>query len=89
MQNGTCPSCGGAEVYAARNGLGLGEGGGDKVAIRPHIEPGFRGVAPRHVSDGVWTYLCAGCGLVEVRVHDPAAVDFARQRWLRVQAPPG
>jgi predicted nucleic-acid-binding Zn-ribbon protein len=84
MQNGTCPTCGGTEVYAARNGLGIGESS-DKVAIRPHMEPGFRGMVQRHVSDGVWSYTCASCGLTEIRVHDPAAIDFIRQRWIRVQ----
>lgn len=86
MRTGTCTSCGGTEVYAAKNGLGLGEG--TKIAIRPQVEPGFRGVVSRHVTEDVWTYTCAGCGLTEIRVHDPAAIEFIRQRWVRV-TPPG
>lgn len=86
MRSGTCTSCGGSEVYAARNGLSLGEGA--KVQIRPQLEPGFRGVMPRHVTDDVWVYVCAACGSTETYVHDPAAIEFIRQRWVRVQ-PPG
>lgn len=82
MRSGTCPKCSGTEVYAARNGLGLGEGA--KVQVRPHLETGFRGVAPRHVTDDVWVYVCAGCGFSETYVHDPAAIAFVRQRWVRV-----
>lgn len=85
MRDGTCPSCSGTEVYAARNGLGLG--GGHRVGIRPHIEPGFRGAVVPHQTEDVWSYTCGTCGLTELRVHDPAALDFIRQRWVRV-APP-
>ena len=85
MHDGTCPSCRGTEVYAARNGLDLGEG--LRVGLRPHVEPGFRGAFALHQTDGVWTYTCATCGLTELRVHDPTALDFIRQRWVRVQPP--
>lgn len=83
MRTGTCPKCAGTEVYAARNGLGSGEHA--KVTIRPMLEPGFRGIAPRHVSDDVWVYTCAACGYTETYVHDEAAVAFIRQHWVRVQ----
>jgi predicted nucleic-acid-binding Zn-ribbon protein len=83
MRTGTCPKCAGTEVYAARNGLSLGEGA--KVQIRQQMDPGFRGMAARHVTDDVWVYACAACGYTETYVHDPAAIEFIRQRWVRIQ----
>ena len=87
MHDGTCPSCQGTEVYAARNGLALGEN--VRVGLRPHIDKGFRGAIRTHLTDDVWTYACASCGLVELRIHDPVATEFVRQRWVRVQPQPG
>lgn len=86
MQDGTCSSCGSGEVYAARNGLGFGDA--SNVAIRAHMEDGFRGSLPRHLTKDLWTYCCAGCGLVEVRVHDPGAIEFVCRSWVRVAPTP-
>lgn len=86
MREGTCPSCGGTEVYAARNGVALGEHA--TVGLRPDLAPGFRGAVRLHPSEQFWAYLCAACGLVEFHLHDEAAVAFARQNWARIPTPP-
>lgn len=84
MRNGHCPSCGGTEIYAARNGLGFGDA--TYVHLRPQLPEGFRGAAIPHCTNEVWAYLCAGCGLVEHRLHDDAAAEWVKQNWVRVQA---
>ncbi|HEX7135310.1 MAG TPA: hypothetical protein VF228_22235 [Iamia sp.] len=86
MRSGTCPKCAGTEVYAARNGLSIGQH--YKVGLRAHIEPGFRGTMVPHQTNDLWTYICATCGFSETYLHDEAAMAFVRQRWVRVQ-PPG
>lgn len=86
MRNGTCTRCGGTEVYAAADAFWLG--GGTQAALEAHIEPGFRGVRARQVTDGLWQYLCAACGYLEFYVIDHAAIDFARRAWLRVPRTP-
>lgn len=87
MRNGTCPSCGGTEIYAARNGFGFGDGAW--VGIRPQLTDDFRGAAPVHRTRDVWSYLCGACGLTEHRLHDPAALEFIKANWTRVEpAPP-
>ncbi len=85
MRSGTCPKCSGTEVFAARNGLGLGDG--YRVGIRPNLEPDFRGAARPHLTSDVWAYVCAGCGYTETYVHDAAAIDFIRRTWVAVQPP--
>ena len=82
MNEGVCPSCQGTEIYAARNGIDLGEFGA--VGIRPHLELGFRGAAGLHQSHDFWAYLCADCGLVEFRLHEATGLDFVRKNWMRV-----
>jgi ribosomal protein S27AE len=82
MRDGKCPKCGSAEVYASRNGLGVGEG--FKVGLRPHIEPGFRGMLVPHQTDGLWQFLCGRCGYVEMYLLDDQALAFVRERWVRV-----
>jgi hypothetical protein len=84
MHEGVCPSCTGTEIYAARNGVALGEN--LYVGLRPHLEPGFRGAVRLHQSDQIWSYVCATCGLMEQRLHDPAAVEFIRATWVRVKS---
>lgn len=83
MRDGTCPGCGGTEIYAARNGLSIGEG--TYANIRPHLDPDFRGAAVPYRSNELWAYLCAACGLTEHRLHDPAALEFVRANWTRVE----
>ena len=82
MRDGACRSCGGQEIYAARNATEPGD-----PHLRAHIEPGFRGMRPQTRVE-VWNYLCATCGLLETYLLDPAAIDFARQAWIRVLPPP-
>ena len=86
MRSGNCPSCGGTEIYAARNGVALGEFA--SVGLRPHREPGFTGAVRPYPSDHFWSYLCAACGLVEFRLHDEAGVEFVRQNWARIPHAP-
>jgi hypothetical protein len=81
MRDGSCPRCHGAEIYAARNALD------SDLALRAHIEPGFRGMRPQ-VRVEPWTYVCAACGLLETYVLDPEPLAFVRQAWLRVPPPP-
>jgi len=85
MRNGICPRCGTSEVYAARNALAIGDT--TEVALHQHIEPGFRGMRPRIRTDG-WSFLCAGCGLLELYALDGSAREFVRQTWLRVPVAP-
>lgn len=86
MREGTCPSCGGTEIYAARNGVALGEFA--TVGLRPNLDPGFRGAVRPYASDQFWAYLCAACGLVEFHLHDEGGVEFVRQNWARIPVQP-
>ena len=86
MRRGTCPKCDGSEVYASRNGLGLGSG--SRVGLRPHIEPGFRGMLVPHQTEDVWHYACAACGYVETYVIGEQALAFVRQSWAPVPVVP-
>jgi predicted nucleic-acid-binding Zn-ribbon protein len=82
MDEGTCPSCGGTEIYASRNGIVVGET--YLVALRRNVPLDFRGSAQNHQTDGFWAYVCAACGLIEYRLLDVAAIDWVRQNWSRV-----
>ena len=82
MRDGVCPKCGGDEVYGSANGLAIGAS--TQAAIHAHIEAGFRGMRPRQPTDGLYQYVCAGCGHLELYLLDPAAIDFARRNWVRV-----
>jgi predicted RNA-binding Zn-ribbon protein involved in translation (DUF1610 family) len=82
MRSGVCPKCGGEEIYGAANGLAVG--GSTQAAIHAHIEPGFRGMRPRQMTDGLYQYVCAGCGYLEQYLLDAGAIDFARRNWVRV-----
>ena len=88
MRDGTCARCGGDEVYAAANGLAIG--GSTQAAVHQHIEPGFRGMRARTMTDGLWQFVCASCGHVEMFLLDEQAIAFIRQGWIRVapQPPP-
>jgi predicted nucleic-acid-binding Zn-ribbon protein len=83
MRDGTCPNCSGTEVYAARNGMHE-----HLVHIRPHLEPSFRGAVRPHPTQDLWQYVCVACGYVETYLHDGDALEFVRQRWMRVTPPP-
>lgn len=87
VRTGKCGECGGTEIYAAANGLGIGAAG-TEASLHAHIEPGFRGVRPRQMTYGVWQYLCATCGHLQFHVIDGAGIDFARRTWLRVPVQP-
>lgn len=86
MRSGTCPKCQANQVHAARNGLGLGRGA--KAGLRPHIDPGFRGIAAPHDTDDVWTFACTRCGYVETYVLGAEALAFIRSAWPPVPATP-
>jgi hypothetical protein len=84
MHEGVCPSCQGTEIYAARDGVDIGEFGA--VGLRPNLDLNFRGAVALHQTHHLWAYLCSACGLVEFRLHDPTAVEFVKQHWVRVTA---
>jgi hypothetical protein len=79
-------------VYASRNGLGIGIGigigRGSQVGLRPHIEPGFRGMVVPHQTEDVWHDVCAACGYAETYVFGEQAMVFVRQSWARVPGAP-
>lgn len=87
MRNGVCPRCAGREIHAARNGLGQGSVDGLRVPVRPHLEPGFRGIVVPHLTNDLWHYACLSCGLIETYLLDPAALDYVRRSWLRIPPP--
>jgi hypothetical protein len=82
MHEGVCPSCQGTEIYAARDGVDIGEFGA--VGLRPHLELDFHGAVALHQTFQFWAYHCVACGLVEFRLLDPAATAFVKQHWVRV-----
>jgi hypothetical protein len=84
MRSGTCPGCGGTEVYASRNALSIG--GGSETSVEAHIEPGFRGMRPRYRTKELWQLACASCGKVEIYLMDPGALEFIRSNWVRIDA---
>ena len=83
MKSGVCPKCGGEEIYGAANGLAIGAA--TNASLHAHIDPGFRGIRGQQRTDGLFEYVCAGCGYVELYLLDPAAIDFARANWVRVR----
>ena len=85
MRRGTCGKCGAATVRAAANGMALGEY--EWAVLRPHLEPGFRGIVRPHKSD-LWTYACTTCGYVELHLIDPAALAYVTENWLPVPVTP-
>ena len=81
MRRGTCVKCGATTVRAAANGMQLGDH--EQAALRPHLEPGFRGAIRRQPAQ-LWTYACTTCGYVELHLIDPAALGYIAQQWLPV-----
>jgi hypothetical protein len=82
MRSGVCPRCNGDEVYGSQQGLPLA--GGHQVTLQAHVDEGFRGIRPWHRTTGLFEYVCAGCGYVEVHLLDPDAIAFVRRNWVRV-----
>ena len=78
--------CGAATVRAARNGLEMGSRP-NVVFLRPHIDPGFRGMARNQQSE-VWNFACTTCGYLEWAVYDPAGLAFINEQWVAVPAEP-
>ncbi|MFI6316924.1 hypothetical protein ACIBG8_05365 [Nonomuraea sp. NPDC050556] len=66
-------------MHAARNGLGLGNG--SRVPLRPHLDPGFRGIASTHNTEDVWTFACTFCGYTETYILGPEPLEFIRRNW--------
>jgi hypothetical protein len=81
MRRGTCVKCGATTVRAAVNGIQLGDQA--YTALRPHLEPGFRGAVRRQQAD-LWAYACTTCGYVELHLLDAAALQYVGQHWLPV-----
>ncbi|QLY28668.1 hypothetical protein [Nocardia huaxiensis] len=82
MRHGHCPKCSASTVYAAQNGLRLGEH--PHAVLMPHTGPGFRGMVQGHNTTGLWQFVCTTCGYLETYVLDPAAIGFIQQRWTPV-----
>jgi hypothetical protein len=81
MRRGICVKCGAATVRAANNGVEIGEG--TQATLRPHLEPGFRGIVVPHRTD-LWAFGCTTCGYVELHVLDPEGIAFMAQQWVPV-----
>jgi predicted nucleic-acid-binding Zn-ribbon protein len=87
VRRGSCVKCGSATVRAARNGVALGEHAG-RTSLRPHLEPGFRGIVRPHEAE-LWAFACATCGYLELHLVDPSSLAFIAQQWVEVPpAPP-
>jgi hypothetical protein len=87
MRRGICVKCGAATVRAAANGIDHGTAG-VKAVLRPHLEPGFRGVVQSQQAD-LWSFACTSCGYVEQYVLDPVGIAFIQQRWMPIPPPAG
>lgn len=81
MRRGTCTTCGAATVRAARNGITLGTTEG--AALRPHMEPGFRGAVRVQQAD-LWAFACVTCGFLEFHLPDAATLQYIGDHWLPV-----
>jgi hypothetical protein len=81
MRRGTCVKCSAATVRAARNGVRLGEY--EHASLRPHLEPGFRGIVRPQPAD-LWTYVCTTCGYLELHLIDASALAYVTESWLPV-----
>ncbi len=68
MKNGTCPRCGGDEVYDFAYDRGYRNH--RPVSLLKHVP--------------LVEYVCAACGLVESYVKDPAKIELVRARCRRV-----
>lgn len=73
-------------MRAARNGIELGQRPGFTF-LRPHLEPGSRGVV-RNQQAEVWNFVCTSCGYLEWAVYDPSALAFIEQTWMPVPVQP-
>jgi hypothetical protein len=76
--------CGAATVRAAANGFDHGTAG-TKAVLRPHLEPGFRGVV-RPLQVDLWTFGCTSCGYIEQYLLDPEAIALMQQSWMPIPA---
>ena len=81
MRRGTCDKCGSQTIHAAPNGIVMGS---QFTEFRTQLEPGFRGIAPRHRGEA-WQFACTTCGYLEWHVLDPGTLDFIRGAWGEVR----
>ncbi len=86
MRKGICLKCGQQTVHMARNGLQLGER--LQTQLRPHTEPGYRGMFVPHETMGLWQFVCTTCGYLEMHVLDAKALGFIATSWPRVVPQP-
>jgi hypothetical protein len=84
MRDGTCTKCGAETVHAARNGI---SNNSSWTELRPHLEPGFRGIVRAHRGEA-WQFACTSCGYLEWHVLDPATIEFIARSWGRVAPHP-
>lgn len=67
-------------MRAAANGITMG---GSSTALRPHLEPGFRGMVRQHQAD-LWAFACTTCGYLEFHLLDPPTLAWLGQNWVPV-----
>ena len=82
MRRGTCDKCGSETIHAARNGFVMGTTA--YTGLRPHIDPGFRGMLRTHNGEA-WQFACTTCGYLEWHVLDPESLRFIRDNWGHVR----
>ncbi|MCC6297911.1 MAG: hypothetical protein IT314_01345 [Anaerolineales bacterium] len=72
MKSGTCPNCGGAEVYA-----------GTEIKFKD----GRYNVIPISLLDfaELDNYVCVECGYIESFVADRAKLDKIKEKWVKVK----
>jgi hypothetical protein len=73
-------------VRAARNGVEMGEHP-SATHLRPHLEPGFRGMVRTHGAE-LWAFACTTCGYLELHVLDAASLAYIAEHWVAVPPPP-
>jgi hypothetical protein len=59
----------------------------EQASLRPHLEPGFRGMVRPQAAD-LWTYVCTTCGYLELHLVDPSALAYVTESWLPVPVTP-
>jgi hypothetical protein len=71
-------------VRAARNGVDMGH---TQAALKPNLEPNFRGMLRPHRTD-LWNFVCLTCGYLEWGMFDPAALAYVAEQWSEVPVTP-
>lgn len=74
MKNGTCPNCGGSEVYAGTEVfLKRGVYGSNTIPISAWSDTALD------------NYACVDCGYVESYIGDRAKLEQVKKKWAKVR----